>query len=96
MIRSLRKARPPLRGAEDGSERARTPLSRETGEPRRAKPQAELERGATRGAKPPSGSWSGAAPSSRGDVSRRYSVDEKKALVAAYAAAAGGTMDAFA
>jgi len=31
MTRSLRKVQPPLRGAEDGSERARTPLSSETG-----------------------------------------------------------------
>src|SRR5262249_21612285 len=68
------------------------------GEPRRAKLQAELERGAARGAKPPSGSSSRASPASRGDVSRRYSVDEKRALVGAYAVAVAGgeTMDAFA
>jgi len=73
-----------------------TPASR--GELRRAKPEAELERGGARGAKPPSGSWSGAARPVRGDVSRRYSVAEKKALAAAYAvaAAAGETMAAFA
>lgn len=71
------------------------------GEPRRAKLQAELERGAARGAKPPSGSLSEAARpprAARGDVSRRYSVAEKKALVAAYAEAesAGETMHDFA
>ena len=52
------------------------------GSPRRAKLQAELERGAAPERKAHSGSSSGAAPLPRGDVSRRYSVDEKKAMIA--------------
>jgi len=53
------------------------------GEPRRAKLEASLERGAARGAEPPSGSFSG-APVARGPTHKRYTPDEKRALVAEY------------
>jgi len=61
------------------------PTSRR-GEPRRAELEAPLERGAARGAKPPSFAASAAAPS-RSKRARRYTPEEKRALVAEYAAA---------